>query len=174
MQIIFAPFPGHWVGFVSGFVFGVLHGLIYSLTGILLGATIDFWLGRLLGRKFLMVFVSTEKIKIFDFYVLKYGTAIIFLLLLLPFSPLGDVVYYLAGLTAVPFLFFLFMVFLARLPNALFFNLLGAKVVDLGMPIVLVFVGVLVVVGVIFYLKFRNYWIRWLNRLTYLKWGQKD
>ncbi|MEO0131336.1 MAG: VTT domain-containing protein [candidate division WOR-3 bacterium] len=174
LQIVFAPFPGHWIGFVAGFIFGAVRGCIYSLIGILLGATIDFWLARLLGRRFLIMFISLEQMRTFDFYVLKYGTIIIFLLLLLPFSPLGDIIYYLAGLTAVPYLFFLFMVILARLPNALFFNLLGANATKLDMSIVLVFMGILAIIGLIFYIRFRNCWEKWLNRVSYLNRWQKD
>jgi uncharacterized membrane protein YdjX (TVP38/TMEM64 family) len=151
LQIILAPIPGHLIGFISGLLFGVIKGTLYSMIGIILGSTIDFWLARILGRRFLKKFVPAEKMRTFDIYLLKYGSIVILILLLLPFSPLGDVIYYLSGLTPIPYIVFILMVIIARFPNSLFFNLLGANVLRVNLISGLIFLGILLVIGILFY-----------------------
>ncbi|MCX8014827.1 MAG: VTT domain-containing protein, partial [candidate division WOR-3 bacterium] len=87
----------------------------------------------------------------FDNYIVRKGPFIIFLLLLIPFSPLGDVIYYLSGLTAIPFGFFLLMVIIARLPSNFVYSLLGAKAFSFTVREWLIFLVVLIILTLLFY-----------------------
>ncbi|MCX7785191.1 MAG: VTT domain-containing protein [candidate division WOR-3 bacterium] len=127
LQIIFAPIPGHLIGFIAGYLFGVLKGTVFCLIGIFIGASITFWLSRFFGRRLLKLFISKENLEKFDLYVVRKGPFVIFTLLLIPFSPLGDIIYYLSGLTAIPYFVYVVLVIIARLPNNLVNNLIGAK-----------------------------------------------
>jgi len=150
-QIIFAPIPGHFIGFAAGYLFGAFKGTVYCLLGILIGASITFWLGRIFGRGLLKLFIPEESMQKFDNYVVRKGPFIVFILLLIPFSPLGDIFYYLSGLTAIPFLIYILMVLIARLPNSYVNNLIGAKALTFSAREWVIFLSVLLVLGLIFY-----------------------
>jgi uncharacterized membrane protein YdjX (TVP38/TMEM64 family) len=152
-QIIIAPIPGHIIGFVAGYLFGISRGIIYCLLGVVLGASITFWIGRIFGRKLLQLFISQENMQRFDRYVLLKGPFVIFILLLLPVTPLGDILFYLSGLTAMPFLIFLIMALIARLPSTVVNNLIGAKAFTFTAREWIFFLIVLIILSLLFYLS---------------------
>lgn len=151
LQIIFAPIPGHFIAFTSGYLFGAFHGTLLSMLGIVLGCSLTFWISRIVGRKALLNFISADKMRTFDDYVLHKGPFIIFVLLLIPFSPIGDVIYYLTGLTPMPFLVFLIMVIIARLPSNLINNLIGAKAFTFTVRDWVIFIGIITLFALLFY-----------------------
>ncbi len=126
LQILIAPLPGNIVSFVSGFIFGTLNGTVFSMMGVIIGSILTFLLARLLGRKILRYLISEEKFQKFDRYTLKQGPFILLLLLIVP-NPIGDGVFYLAGLTNIPLLFYLILVIIGRIPSNFVNNLIGAK-----------------------------------------------
>jgi uncharacterized membrane protein YdjX (TVP38/TMEM64 family) len=151
LQIIFAPIPGHLIAFTSGYLFGAINGTLLSILGIAIGGTIAFWIARFFGRRVLLTFISSDKMHKFDDYILHKGPFIIFILLLIPFSPLGDVIYYLSGLTPLPFLVFFIMVIIARLPGNIVSNLIGAKAFTFTGRDWLIFLGIIIVFALVFY-----------------------
>ena len=153
LQIIVAPIPGHIIGFVGGYLFGAWRGILYCMTGVVIGATLTFWVGRIFGRGLLQLFISHENMNRFDRYVITKGPFIIFLLLLLPVTPLGDILFYLSGLTAMPFLVFLIMALIARSPSNVINNLIGAKASTFSAQEWIIFAIVIAVFALLFYLN---------------------
>jgi uncharacterized membrane protein YdjX (TVP38/TMEM64 family) len=121
IQIVVAPLPGNALSFA----------IIWLVAGVLLGATVDFLLIKLLGRVLLKYFLPPDRLAGLDALILRRGTFYIFLLLLVP-NPIGDWVYYLAGLTSMPLPLFLGLVFLARLPSNLLECAVGATATQFG------------------------------------------
>jgi len=153
LQIIVAPIPGHIIGFAGGYLFGALRGILYCMIGVVLGATITFWIGRIFGRGLLQMFISHENMNRFDRYVLMKGPFIIFVLLLIPITPLGDILFYLSGLTAMPFFIFLIMAVIARTPSNVINNLIGAKASSFSAQEWIIFLVVIAVFVLLFYLN---------------------
>lgn len=131
LQIVFAPLPGSILSFVGGYALGVWPAILWLMLGILIGSTIDFLLARLLGRRLLRYIVPRDKLARLDSMIIQRGTFYIFLLLLIP-NPLGDWIYYLAGLTPLPLPVFLLLVLIARLPSNLIEALLGSSAARLN------------------------------------------
>jgi uncharacterized membrane protein YdjX (TVP38/TMEM64 family) len=131
VQIIVAPLPGNALSFAAGYALGVWPTIVWLMAGILLGATADFLVVRLLGRRILRRLVTAERLARLDAQVVRRGTFFIFLLLLVP-NPVGDWVYYLAGLTAIPLPVFLGLVLAARLPSNLLESWVGATATRFG------------------------------------------
>jgi uncharacterized membrane protein YdjX (TVP38/TMEM64 family) len=125
VQIAVAPLPGNAMSFACGYALGLWPTVVWLMIGVLLGATVDFLLIRLLGRGVLRYFLPPDRLARLDALVLRRGTFYIFLLLLVP-NPVGDWVYYLAGLTPLPLPVFLGLVFLGRLPSNLLECAVGA------------------------------------------------
>ncbi len=118
LQIVVAPLPGNVVAFACGYALGLWPTLAWLMLGVLAGAAVNFLLARLLGRRLLASFVPSDKLGRLDHVMLRRGTFYVFLLLLVP-NPLGDWVYYVAGLTTLPLPLFLVLVLVARLPSNL-------------------------------------------------------
>jgi len=131
VQIAVAPLPGNAMSFAAGYALGLWPTVIWLMAGVLLGATVDFLLIKLLGRRLLKYFLPPDRLAKLDALVLRRGTFYIFLLLLVP-NPVGDWVYYLAGLTSMPLPVFLGLVFVGRLPSNLLECAVGASATHFG------------------------------------------
>jgi uncharacterized membrane protein YdjX (TVP38/TMEM64 family) len=131
IQIVVAPLPGNAMSFAAGYALGLWPTVVWLMIGVLLGATVDFLLIKLLGRRLLKYFLPPDRLAQLDALVLRRGTFYIFLLLLVP-NPVGDWVYYLAGLTSMPLPVFLGLVFIARLPSNLLECGVGASATHFG------------------------------------------
>jgi uncharacterized membrane protein YdjX (TVP38/TMEM64 family) len=131
VQIIAAPLPGNVVAIVSGYAFGLVRGFVFCMVGVVFGAALAFLVSRVLGRRLLKLFVPAAALDRFDRFVVAKGPFYVFLLLLLP-NPIGDWLYYLAGLTPIPLLLFLAMVLVARLPSNLIEAFIGVQVSRFG------------------------------------------
>ncbi|MEO0025416.1 MAG: VTT domain-containing protein [candidate division WOR-3 bacterium] len=143
VQIVLAPLPGNLLAFAAGYALGFWPTIVWLMIGVLGGATITFLLSRVLGRRLLRVFVPGPALERFDRQVIERGTFYLFLLLLVP-NPIGDWVYYLAGLTRIPLPFFLLLVLLARLPSNIIECGIGASAIRFGLREWLIF-GLVVV-----------------------------
>lgn len=164
IQIVVAPLPGNMMSFASGYALGFWPTIVWLILGVLGGATLAFIIAKVSGRRLLRLFVPSEALAKFDALLLKRGLCYIFLLLLVP-NPLGDWVYYLAGLTGIGYPIFLLLVFIARLPSNVIECGLGAKAINFGLRewLILVVVAVLLVVG--YFLKQRQI-EQWLARVA--------
>jgi uncharacterized membrane protein YdjX (TVP38/TMEM64 family) len=164
LQVIVAPLPGNAMSFAAGYAFGVWPTLVWLMAGILLGATVDFLLVRLVGRRVLRFFLSEERLAGLDARFLRRGTIYVFLLLLIP-NPVGDWVYYLAGLTPIPVWLFLALVFVARLPSNLLECSMGAQATHFGWREWAV-LGLAVAILALVYYQLRERIGRWLEHLS--------
>jgi uncharacterized membrane protein YdjX (TVP38/TMEM64 family) len=171
IQVIIAPLPGQVVAFVSGYIFGAFKGTILSMIGLTIGAIFAFLLARITGRRLLRYFLHEAALKRLDTYTLKQGPFVLFLLLLIP-NPLGDGVYYLAGLTNIPWLFYIIIVIISRFPSNVVNNLIGAKVTSFNIYHWLVF-GLTLVILVLLYFLYNNRIEEILLRLTKIKHADK-
>ena len=131
IQIAVAPLPGNAMSFAAGYALGLWPTVVWLMVGVMLGATVDFLLIKLLGRRLLKYFLPPDRLAQLDALVLRRGTFYIFLLLLVP-NPVGDWVYYLAGLTSLPLPVFLGLVFIGRLPSNLLECAVGASATHFG------------------------------------------
>ena len=131
VQVAVAPLPGNAMSFAAGYALGFWPTVVWLMAGVMVGAAVDFLLIKLLGRRLLKYFLSPDRLARLDAKVLRRGTFYIFLLLLVP-NPVGDWVYYLAGLTSMPLPVFLGLVFIGRLPSNLLECAVGASATHFG------------------------------------------
>lgn len=150
VQIVLAPLPGNLLALAAGYALGFWPTIVWLMIGVLAGATLAFVFSRTLGRRLLRVFVPGPTLERFDRQVIERGTFYLFLLMLVP-NPIGDWVYYLAGLTRIPLPFFLVLVLLARLPSNIIECGIGASAIRFGLREWLIF-GLVVVLLTVGYL----------------------
>lgn len=166
LQIVIAPLPGNVVSFACGYALGFWPGILWVMLGVLLGSSIDFLLARFLGRRLLRYLVPPDRLARLDSTIVRRGTFYLFLLLLIP-NPVGDLAYYLAGLTALPLPVFLTLVFIGRLPSNLIECALGSGATKFGWT-EWVILGAVAVLVTVLYFVFQKRISRLLERWSHL------
>ncbi|MFW6011325.1 MAG: TVP38/TMEM64 family protein, partial [Desulfosalsimonas sp.] len=151
LQVFLAPLPGEASGLIGGYLFGVLEGFIYSSIGLTLGSMLNFGLGRLLGKRFVRKLIPEQHLQSLDSYLKRQGLFIVLVLYVLPGFP-KDYLSLLLGITRIPFMVFLPVAALGRMPGTLMLSLQGDLLFEreylftalvLGASIVLLLVGYL-------------------------------
>jgi uncharacterized membrane protein YdjX (TVP38/TMEM64 family) len=150
VQIVVAPLPGNAMSFAAGYALGLWPTVIWLMIGVMLGAAVDFLLIKLLGRRLLKYFLPPDRLAQLDALILRRGTFYIFLLLLVP-NPVGDWVYYLAGMTSLPLPVFLGLVFIARLPSNLLECGVGASATHFGWREWAIVAVIAAILGLLYY-----------------------
>ncbi len=128
-QIVFAPIPGYFVQLAGGYLFGALPGALYGIIGMLLGGASAMALSRWLGRPFVERWLGVERVLRWE-KVLHADSIWVWFLLMA--SPVGDVPYYLAGLSRIPIWKILGVVTVTRGPAVWMAAAVGAGAVRLA------------------------------------------
>ena len=125
LQVIICVIPGQPIQFAASYMLGVGGGLLLSLIGAAIGATIAFYLAKLLGRD--MLYLLFDKNKVQD-YQRKLnsgkGLLIVLLIYVLPGVP-KDLVAYVAGISEMKFKPFIIISTIGRCPGMIGSLLLG-------------------------------------------------
>ena len=115
-------FPGIILSFVGAVLFGVVNGTIYNLIGAVIGASLCFFISRLLGRRFVEgLFKNTR------FYnkIEDNGFNMIFILRLLPMVPY-NVLNFVSGVLKINFKDYFFASLFGMIPATFVYTYLFA------------------------------------------------
>ncbi len=129
-QIIFAPIPGHVVTISSGILFGFVKGVIITWVSVIIGGSIVMVISRFYGRK-MLDYLLDRKAQKFEMTITRKGIPFILLLSIFP-NPIGDGLFYLAGLTTIPLRILLPIISMGRLPGIIISVLVGDKLLTAG------------------------------------------
>ncbi|MGB9498667.1 MAG: TVP38/TMEM64 family protein [Dissulfuribacterales bacterium] len=124
MQVIFAPVPGEISGFVGGYLFGATQGFIFSSVGLAVGSAINFWIGRILGDRFIRKMIPKAKREKLDRFITHQGVIVLLFLFMFPGFP-KDYLCLLLGITTMPFKIFILLAGFGRMPGTLMLSLQG-------------------------------------------------
>lgn len=119
LQVFIALIPGEVVEVAAGVLFGPWMGLVYSLIGVAIASSIVFLLTKLLGIRFVELFVSADKIN--SMKLIKSNrrlNMLVFLIFFIPGTP-KDLLTYFVGLTRMKLHTFLLISLAARIPSVL-------------------------------------------------------
>lgn len=123
-QVIFAPVPGEISGFVGGYLFGTTLGFIYSTIGLTMGSAVNFWIGRVLGYRFVRRMMPKTKLEKFDRFISHQGIFVLLPLFVFPGFPKDYLCLFLGG-TSLPFKVFILLAGFGRMPGTLLLSLQG-------------------------------------------------
>jgi uncharacterized membrane protein YdjX (TVP38/TMEM64 family) len=161
LQVIFAPVPGELSGFLGGYLFGATLGFVYSSIGLALGSFVNFWIGRMLGLRFVRRVIPPKTLTRLDAFVSHQGMFVLLFFFIFPGFP-KDYLCLLLGVTALPFKIFILLAGFGRMPGTLMLSLQGeflfAK--NYGVFAVIVIVG-LVAVGLA--IRYRRTLYGWME-----------
>jgi uncharacterized membrane protein YdjX (TVP38/TMEM64 family) len=129
-QIIFAPVPGNVVTISSGILFGLLRGIIITWSSVIIGGSIVLVIARAFGRR-MFEYLLDEKAQKFESLITRKGISFILLLSIFP-NPIGDGLFYLAGLTTIRLRILIPLIALGRLPGIVLAVFLGDRLLTAG------------------------------------------
>lgn len=124
LQVIFAPVPGEISGFLGGYLFGTTWGFVYSSIGLGLGSSVNFWIGWVLGVRFVRRVIPPKTLTRLDGFVSHQGIFLLLFLFVFPGFP-KDYLCLLLGVTALPFRIFILLAVFGRMPGTLMLSLQG-------------------------------------------------
>jgi uncharacterized membrane protein YdjX (TVP38/TMEM64 family) len=127
LQILMAPIPGEFTGFIGGYLFGIGLGFIYSSIGLTLGSLSAFLISRRLGLPFVRRFVGQEIMDKFDYLMEHKGAFFSFVFFLIPGMP-KDYFCYLLGLSPMHLLTFFVISSVGRIPGTLLLTMQGQAI----------------------------------------------
>lgn len=161
-QVVIAPLNNFFTNFAAGYLYGPWLGTLYSYVGWIAGAVIVFWFCRLFGRRFVIFFVSAEKLRRFD-EIVGRGEYVLFMLFLLP-GPPDDLLVYLVGLSgAISFRTFFWMILITKLPGKLATAWLGAGVAGRNLAAGLIY-AVFILGSLVIYWRRPDLWQVWKKK----------
>jgi uncharacterized membrane protein YdjX (TVP38/TMEM64 family) len=161
LQVLFAPIPGEFTGFIGGYLFGTGAGFIYSTIGLTLGSWVAFLIARRLGFSFVRRFVAKEIMDKFDYLMEHQGAFFSFIFFIIPGLP-KDYFCYLLGLSPMHILTFLVVSTIGRIPGTLLLSMQGEAVrsEDYRAFFVVLGLGLLALVFTLIYRDRIEYWLR--------------
>lgn len=125
LQMVVAPIPGYAVYLVAGLLYGFFWGGIWGSIGLITGSMLSMWLARRFGRPLVIWIVGQQQLDHWEVLIHSDSTLVWGIILL---SPVGDMPYYLAGLSHVRFLKIILLTIATRVPQAFLTAALGAGV----------------------------------------------
>ena len=125
IQVIVFVIPGEVAQTAGGFLFGFFIGTLLSVVGIALGSTLNYYIGKALGRPFVATILGEEKLRKVQVILSNKTVGIgYFLLFLIPGIP-KDILCYVGGMSNAPLYSFLAASMAARLPGIMGSSLIG-------------------------------------------------
>ncbi|HWR12609.1 MAG TPA: VTT domain-containing protein [Rectinemataceae bacterium] len=125
VQVVVFVIPGELTQTMGGFVFGFWRGSALSVIGIAIGSLINYGVGRLFGRPFVLAVLGSGRLgRAENALANRKAEAGFFLLFLVPGIP-KDVLCYFAGMVKAPPSVFLAASMIARLPGIVGSALIG-------------------------------------------------
>ena len=156
LQVVVALIPGEPFELGAGFVFGWLEGAILCLIGTAAASALIYVAVRKWGMKLVELFFPREKIDHFlSLLSRKKKEILLFLLFLIPGTP-KDLLVYLAGLTDIPLLRFLWITSLARIPSVVSSTITGSLVEQKNTKAAVITYGITLLITLLCVLWYRR------------------
>lgn len=161
LQIVIAPIPGYFVQAAAGYLFGTLAGGIYGTIGMVTGGALAMNLARWYGRPLVVRLAGPERLQRWEGVIHSDSIWPWFILLL---GPVGDIPYFIAGLTHVPIWKILLIALVLRAPSVFVAAAVGAGVIVLPPAWWLAFGAILVVIASLLH-RYRERLEHWMDHL---------
>lgn len=160
LQIVVAPIPAYAFFVAAGFLYGAVWGGIYGTLGTLLGAATAMLLSRRFGRPWVVRMVGDSRLDRWNEMTNRRGWLVWGLLLL---APVGDIPYFLAGLSQVSVQRILILTLVTRVPTIFLITAAASGTTSLSWQELVLLILVLVVVfGGLW--RYQNPIVNWFDR----------
>lgn len=147
-QIIFAFIPGEPFEIIAGVMFGFWGGSGMCLFAMLLGTISVYYIVKLLGKPFVSIIMSEDKLSRFKFLQdNRRFELLVFILFLIPGTPKDALTYFAPFTTLKPSRFFLLST-VARIPSVVSSVIVGATLNDGNIALSIAILALTAAIGV--------------------------
>ncbi|MDP4012284.1 MAG: TVP38/TMEM64 family protein [Candidatus Nanoarchaeia archaeon] len=122
-------FPGSILSLTGGLAFGALLGTIYTLIGATIGASLAFWIARIMGRDFIRSLLG-KRLQEVDIKLEEKGLGIILFFRLIPIFPF-NLLNFTFGLSKVKFKDFFIGTAIGIIPGTFAYVYLGSSLTNI-------------------------------------------
>lgn len=113
LQIVILPLPAAVCYIPGAMIWGPLTGTLLASAGVIVGSLINYFIGRIWGKKAVVWIAGRETTEKYSAYFAKRGKVIFVLMQILPFFP-DDILCMIAGLTSMNFWFYIGTIIIVR------------------------------------------------------------
>lgn len=150
LQSVAAPLPAFVITFANAAIFGWINGAILSWVSAMVGATLCFYIAKILGRDTVEKLTSKFALKSVDQFFDTYGKHTILIARLLPFISF-DLISYAAGLTSMNFISFFIATGIGQLPATIVYSYVGGMLTG-GAKLMMMGILILFAISILIYL----------------------
>lgn len=126
-QVLLSPIPGEITGAAGGYIFGWWWGFFYSTVGLSLASWFNFFLARLLGKRFIERLLPPQLMARFSYLMERQGVIASFMAFIFPGFP-KDYFCFFLGLTPINWKVFMVISAVGRMPATLMLSIMGHMV----------------------------------------------
>ena len=160
LQIVISIIPGQFTNMAAGYLFGFPAAFVISVIGAIAGTFITYFIAKLLGAKAMKQLIEPERYKRFlKRFNSKRSYITVFILYLVPGLP-KDVLGYVAGVSKMNFVPFLFLSVIGRLPALSVSVMVGSmiyKEIYTGVIILILLMVIISMTGILYRKKLLRY-----------------
>ena len=124
-QVVVLPLPAAVTILIGVFLYGATVSFLISSLGTVVGSVVCYFVGRKLGYRAVEWIAGKENTEKYTKIIAERGKIPFIVMMLFPFFP-DDILCMVAGLTKMPFKFFILVVLLARPVTIAFFSYFGS------------------------------------------------
>jgi len=132
LEVVLAPIPGYVIAVGAGATFGPWLGFTITYIGNVIGTFLAFWISRHFGRPIVQRLVKEDHLKRYDRFFRERGVIGLWIAYALPVFPV-DIISFVTGFSGIRFRKFAVIVLVAFIPNMLFLNFFGDRIINSGL-----------------------------------------
>lgn len=129
VQGVLVPIPSELVLLTSGLLWGLILGAILGIIGSMIAGVLTYYIAVLGGRPMMERFLGQENLDVLDFYIGKYGAAVILITRAFPFMPF-DPISYASGFLKIKFRTYFIATLIGSIIRCIFYAWLGSTLYE--------------------------------------------
>ena len=129
LQGVLVPIPSELVLLSSGLLWGLILGSILGIIGSMIAGVLTYYIAVLGGRPMMERFLGQENLDVLDFYIGKYGAAVILIARAFPFMAF-DPISYASGFLKIKFRTYFIATLIGSIIRCVFYAWLGSSLYE--------------------------------------------
>ncbi|MFW9903099.1 MAG: TVP38/TMEM64 family protein [Candidatus Thorarchaeota archaeon] len=129
VQGVLVPIPSELVLLTSGLLWGLVLGSILGIIGSMIAGVLTYYIAVLGGRPMMERFLGQENLDVLDYYIGKYGAAVILIARAFPFIAF-DPISYASGFLKIRFRTYFIATLIGSIIRCVFYAWLGSSLYE--------------------------------------------
>ncbi|UCE15113.1 MAG: VTT domain-containing protein [Candidatus Heimdallarchaeota archaeon] len=129
VQGVLVPIPSELVLLSSGLIWGLEEGAILGIVGSMIAGVLTYYIAVLGGRPMMERFLGQDNLDVLDFYIGKYGAAVILFARAFPFMAF-DPISYASGFLKIKFRTYFIATLIGSIIRCVFYAWLGSTLYE--------------------------------------------